>query len=250
VAQFEPFYNGSVPCLFFDRVKSTHHLDRLARDFGSGLFRFDHFATQVCPAARTRDLVAGHHAVVPAVGVSQQNLPVILQKILRSVATSMQREVEDVVRMGMVAHVDPHPRIGCLALAQHGHDRVVGGHHMRSSYMLGHQLIQHLDQIGHIAAPNRLRGARDLEDLEYLEAQFYTLATAGVLINDASIGLSIDSGDGSVKGGTVTTKIWIAPLSAGSQILEHQQPLDTSVSKAGSDCRISRQRIMDGEDDG
>jgi hypothetical protein len=43
-------------------------------------------------------------------------------------------------------------------------------------------------------------------NLEYLEAQFYTLATAGVLINDSSIGLSIDSGDGSVKGGTVTTK--------------------------------------------
>ena len=43
-------------------------------------------------------------------------------------------------------------------------------------------------------------------NLEYLEAQFYTLATAGVLINDSSIGLSIDSGDGSVKGGTCTTK--------------------------------------------
>ena len=43
-------------------------------------------------------------------------------------------------------------------------------------------------------------------NLEFLEAQFYTLATAGVLINDSSIGLSIDSGDGSVKGGTVTTK--------------------------------------------
>jgi hypothetical protein len=43
-------------------------------------------------------------------------------------------------------------------------------------------------------------------NLEYLEAQFYTLATAGVLINDSSIGLSIDSGDGTIKGGTVTTK--------------------------------------------
>src|SRR5579875_1805824 len=43
-------------------------------------------------------------------------------------------------------------------------------------------------------------------NLEYLEAQFYTLATAGVLINDSSIGLSIDSGDGTVKGGTVVTK--------------------------------------------
>jgi hypothetical protein len=43
-------------------------------------------------------------------------------------------------------------------------------------------------------------------NLEYLEAQFYTLATTGVFINDSSIGLSIDSGDASVKGGTVTTK--------------------------------------------
>src|SRR5882757_8483653 len=43
-------------------------------------------------------------------------------------------------------------------------------------------------------------------NLEFLEAQFYTLATAGVLINDASIGLSIDSGDGMTKGGTCTTK--------------------------------------------
>ncbi len=43
-------------------------------------------------------------------------------------------------------------------------------------------------------------------NLEYLEAQFYTLATAGVFINDSTIGLSIDSGDGMTKGGTVVTK--------------------------------------------
>ena len=45
-------------------------------------------------------------------------------------------------------------------------------------------------------------------NLEFLEAQFYTLATAGVLINDASLSspLSIDSGDGATKGGTVVTK--------------------------------------------
>jgi ferritin-like protein len=43
-------------------------------------------------------------------------------------------------------------------------------------------------------------------NLEYLEAQFYTLATAGIFINDSTIGLSIDSGDGTVKGGSVTTK--------------------------------------------
>lgn len=43
-------------------------------------------------------------------------------------------------------------------------------------------------------------------NLEYLEAQFYTLATAGIFINDASVGISIDSGDGAVKGGAVVTK--------------------------------------------
>ena len=45
-------------------------------------------------------------------------------------------------------------------------------------------------------------------NLEFLEAQFYTLATAGVLINDSSVSspLSIDSSDGTVKGGTVVTK--------------------------------------------
>ena len=48
-------------------------------------------------------------------------------------------------------------------------------------------------------------------NLEYLEAQFYTLATAGVLINDSSLSspLSINSGDGSVQGGTVVTKAGI-----------------------------------------
>ena len=54
-------------------------------------------------------------------------------------------------------------------------------------------------------------------NLEYLEAQFYTLATAGVFINDSTVGISIDSGDGSVKGGTVTTKAGVnAPVAANS----------------------------------
>jgi len=61
-------------------------------------------------------------------------------------------------------------------------------------------------------------------NLEYLESQFYTLATAGVLINDASIGLSIDSGDGSVKGGSVTTKAGvnagITPVPFQTQVLQ------------------------------
>lgn len=63
-------------------------------------------------------------------------------------------------------------------------------------------------------------------NLEFLEAQFYTLATAGVLINDTSLSspLSIDSGDGSVKGGTVVTKAGvnakITPVPFTTQVLK------------------------------
>jgi hypothetical protein len=61
-------------------------------------------------------------------------------------------------------------------------------------------------------------------NLEFLESQFYTLATAGVFINDSSFGLSIDSGDGSVKGGTVTTKagvnMGITPVPFSSSVLK------------------------------
>lgn len=63
-------------------------------------------------------------------------------------------------------------------------------------------------------------------NLEFLEGQFYTLATAGVLINDASVAtpLSIDSGDGMVKGGTVVTK-------AGVNAKITPVPFTTSVLK-------------------
>lgn len=61
-------------------------------------------------------------------------------------------------------------------------------------------------------------------NLEFLEAQFYTLATAGVLINDSTIGLSIDSSDGTTKGGTVVTKAGtnapITPVPFTTQILK------------------------------
>jgi hypothetical protein len=77
----------------------------------------------------------------------------------------MQREIEDVVRMGIVAHIDPHPRVGYFALTQHRHDGVIDGHYVRGSHLLGHQFVQRLDKVGHIAAPDRLRSARDLEPL-------------------------------------------------------------------------------------
>ncbi len=67
--------------------------------------------------------------------------------------------------MRLVADIHPHPRVGRFALAQHGHDSVVGGHYVRGSHRVRHQRIQRLDQIGHVAAPDRLRGSRDLEPL-------------------------------------------------------------------------------------
>jgi hypothetical protein len=97
--------------------------------------------------------------------LSMGTAPSKQREVFRSVATSMQGEVEDVVGMGIVAHIDPQPRIGCFALAQHGHDRVAGGHQMGDPHTFRHQGIQRLNQIGHISAPHRLRGARDLEAL-------------------------------------------------------------------------------------
>src|SRR5207249_8326698 len=84
------------------------------------------------PASRTGDGVAGNYAVVAAVGVGQQDLRVILQKLFRPVAPSVEREVEHVVGMIRVAYIDPHPRPLGLARAQHWQDGVVGSHHMRS----------------------------------------------------------------------------------------------------------------------
>ncbi len=89
-------------------------------------------------------------------------------------------------------------------------------------------------------------------NLEYLESQFYTLATAGVLINDSSLSspLSIDSGDQSVKGGTVVTKAGvnakITPVAFTTPVLQdyagetateernHVTFLQTALKSAGA----------------
>jgi Ferritin-like domain len=72
-------------------------------------------------------------------------------------------------------------------------------------------------------------------NLEFLEAQFYTLATAGVFINDSTIGLSIDSGDGTVKGGTVVTK-------AGTNVGITPVPFVTSVLQDYANETASEER--------
>ena len=96
---------------------------------------------------RARVIVARHHAVIAPVGVGEKNLSVVLQKIFRSVPAAIECEVEDVVRLGIVAYVNPHPRIGGLADAEHGHDGVVGGHYMRGSHSIPHQLVERLEQM-------------------------------------------------------------------------------------------------------
>ena len=89
-------------------------------------------------ASGAHDAIAGHHAIVAAISVGEKHLVVILEEILRPVAATAQREVENVVGMRLIADVHPHPRVGAFLLAQHRHDGVVGGHHMRVPYLLRH----------------------------------------------------------------------------------------------------------------
>jgi hypothetical protein len=42
--------------------------------------------------------------------------------VFRSIPAAIEREVEDVVGVGVVAHIDPHPRVGSLTGTLHGHD--------------------------------------------------------------------------------------------------------------------------------
>jgi len=67
--------------------------------------------------------------------------------------------------MILIPHIHPHPRWVRLPPAQHGHSSLIGGHDMRFPHLRGHPLIQRLGQIGYIAAPDRLRGPRDLKSL-------------------------------------------------------------------------------------
>ena len=97
-----------------DGVKRTHESDGFLCDLGSRLFRLDHLATQMRPTSSAHDGVAGHHAVVSTIGIGQKHLIVILEEILRSVAPAAEREVEHVIRMRRIAHVDPHPRLGAV----------------------------------------------------------------------------------------------------------------------------------------
>jgi hypothetical protein len=71
------------------------------------------------------------NTVVASIAIRQQNLPVIFQEALWSIAAAIHREVEDVVWLSLVANVNPHARIRNFIFALHGHDGVIG---MRVSY--------------------------------------------------------------------------------------------------------------------
>ena len=64
-------------------------------------------------------------------------------------------------------------------------------------------------------------------NLEYLEAQFYALATSGMTIDQ--VGIGIDSGDGTVAGGTVTVKT--APMVPFSTPLLQQYANETALEE-------------------
>jgi hypothetical protein len=65
----------------------------------------------VSHAPCAHDAVAGHYTVIAAVPVGKENLIVVLEEILRPVPAAAQREVEDVVRMGIIA--DMHFNAAC-----------------------------------------------------------------------------------------------------------------------------------------
>ena len=119
------------------------------------------------PAASARDRIAGHHAVVPTIAIRQQNLLVISQEIFWPVASPVQGEIENVIRMGFVPDIHPHARRFRLAHALHRHNRVIRGYYVRLPYALRHQLIQGLHQIGYVATPDRLCRPRDLKSLAF-----------------------------------------------------------------------------------
>ncbi len=77
LAQFQPCIRGQVFAAVFHGIQRTHQLDRIPRDLGSRLLGLYNLSARVRPAPGARDLVAGDHAVVAAIAIGQQDLPVI-----------------------------------------------------------------------------------------------------------------------------------------------------------------------------
>jgi hypothetical protein len=112
-----------------------------------------------------RDRIANQNSVVTGIVIRKHNLVVIFQKALLAIAAAIQREVEDVMWLSLVAGVNPHTCIRRFSFVLHGQDGVVGGHHMRGAYAIRHQLIERLNEVRYIVSPHRLRSAQDIEAL-------------------------------------------------------------------------------------
>src|SRR5271156_5609736 len=117
----EAFFDRGILALPLDSIERTHPLDRLLGDLGSGLLRFDQFSLHVRPTSSACNRIADHDAVITGIGICQQNLLVVFEESLWSIAASIHREVEDVVGLSLIANVDPQARIGNFTLALAGH---------------------------------------------------------------------------------------------------------------------------------
>src|SRR6516225_1958592 len=62
------------------------------------------------PAPSAGHLIARYHAVVSAIGIRQQYLLVISQKISWSLPSPVQGEIENIIGMSRVSDIHPHAR--------------------------------------------------------------------------------------------------------------------------------------------
>lgn len=125
----------------------------------------DELTAGVGVAAGAAHRIRHHHAVVAAVAVGQQRVFEVAQERRWPIAAAAQGEVEDVIGVGRVAEVDPHPRLLDLARRLHGHGCVVGGDHVGGANPRGHELIERFQALGDLLAPGALGAAGDQEAL-------------------------------------------------------------------------------------
>ena len=115
----------NVLSLSFHRKQCVQQSDRFPRYLRRRFLRFHELPSRMRPTASASNGIAGYHPVISTVAIGQQNLGVLLQKLLGSVATPTQREVEHIVRIRFVADVYPHACGMRMARAQHRQRGVV-----------------------------------------------------------------------------------------------------------------------------
>ena len=118
-------------------------------------------ASDLDNAGLSRAWVRQVQAVVTAEGVGLQVALVVGQELLRAVALVIDREVEDVVRVGRIAQVGPQPRRAqtmgeqLLQLDR----RVVGVDGPRLEHHADHPVVERPQQVGTGPQPVTERGA-------------------------------------------------------------------------------------------